>query len=122
MKSIEKKYLVTVEFRYSYTDYSIDSDGQREYTSNKTTLGVYKDISDACNKGNEFLLELEGLYKLNVYANGVTSKKLRLTKFVKLVTNLGYLKTPFEFYLKVTTLNHVPTSDVLNLIIKRLSN
>lgn len=113
-----KKYLVSIEFRYNYIDYQMD----RQLTINTSTIGVFDDINDAYEKGNDVLIELESSYKLNVYKNGTTAKKERLSKFKKLVTNLGYLKTPFEFYMKLTTLDHVPVKDVLHLISKRLEH
>lgn len=118
-----KKYLCTIEFRYT---------SKREYSSggnmhiNKTiTIGVYDTIEDAIIQGNKSLEVLENKFKLHSFSDGQNAIKERFSKngapfggFRNLVTNLAYLKTPFSFYAKIDTLHHEDLeqtiSDVLN--------
>ena len=98
-----EKYLVTIEFRYSDAPDRFDST-----TRNKEiTIGVFDAIDEAYTKGNEALTKLEGRFNLNPHYN----KKERFSKNggafgsnKHLITNLRYLKTPFQFFAKITTL------------------
>ena len=110
-----ERYLVTIEFRYN-------SPPKSEYDScHKTktiTAGVYDTFEDACKEGNKLLEHLEGKFDLNVYANGVTAPKERFSinggpmrSKKSLIADLGYLKTPFRFYAKITTLYYRPIEE-----------
>lgn len=97
-------YLVQIEFRY--TDFK---NGEREHNSKTVTIGVYEAAQEAYNAGNAVLELLETQFKLNQNYN----RKERLSANggwvggpKHLITNLGYLKTPFEFYLQVTKLKY----------------
>ena len=104
------KYLVTIEFRYSDAPKNDD-----KFTRcNKTiTIGVYDNFDDACIGGNNLLEKLESKFEIHSFPDGSKAKKDRFSKNggcfgrkCDLVTNLAYLKTPFEFYAKITTLKH----------------
>lgn len=92
-----KKYLVDIEFRY------------RDNRFSKTiTIGVYDNFTDACTNGNSVLEQLEDLYP----KSHSQSTKERFSQNGgpcgtqnNLITNLGYLKTPFDFFARVNTLN-----------------
>lgn len=104
-----EKYLITLEFRY------LDSLNDDDY-SNKSktiTIGVYDDFEEACREGNKTLEQLESKFELHTFPDGRKANKDRFSKNGgcfgsknTLVTNLAYLKTPFEFYAKITTLKY----------------
>jgi len=99
-----EKHLVTIEFRYldapKYTDDST-------YKGKIVTIGVFDDFDEACVGGNEILEEMEKIFPLNLNYN----RKERFSKNSgclggkkDLISNLGYLETPFTFFIKITTL------------------
>tara|TARA_R110002073_G_scaffold3315_1_gene22321 strand:+ start:562 stop:912 length:351 start_codon:yes stop_codon:yes gene_type:complete len=99
-----KKYLVSIEFRYSKDDL---------YGSKEVIIGVYDDFEEACIGGNNLLINLESKFKLHTFPSGTVAKKDRFSKNGgcfgsknTLVTNSAYLRTPFDFYAKITTLNY----------------
>lgn len=119
-----KKYLVTIEFRYT---------SKREYQRggnmriDKTiTIGVFDDLDSACIEGNKMLEVLESKFKIHVYPQGNEVKRQRFSKngFLgtpnTLVTNLAYLQTPFEFYAKITTLHYEDTAQAIEEVLKDL--
>lgn len=105
-----EKYLVTIEFRYS------DAPNHPDDMTSKNkmvTIGVYDSFDDACLNGNTILENLESKFAIHVFPNGSEAKRDRFSKpggcfgsKNTLVTNLAYLKTPFEFYAKITTLKY----------------
>ncbi len=100
------KELVTIEFRYLDAP---KSDLVGPHKSKKITIGVYDTLDEAMNAGNKALEVLEDYFKLNTAYN----KKERFSKNGgcfgypnRLITNLGYLQTPFEFYASITKLSY----------------
>jgi len=102
-----KKYLLTIEFRYSDAPKF-----ENDLTSqNKTvTIGVFDEFDTAAIKGNEVLEVFEKHFKLNSHYN----RKERFSKNggcfgspKTLITDLAYLQTPFSFYAKIETLNYL---------------
>ena len=98
--------LVTIEFRYRDKPTG-DYDGG--YRSKTITIGVYDTFDEAVLEGNKVLEILESKYPLNPHYN----RKDRFSKNggcfgypKRLITNLAYLRTPFEFYAKIETLNY----------------
>ena len=87
------KYLVTLEYRYNEKPNSLGG----TYRSKIDTIGVFDEIEKAIINGNNILIELEKHFKLNQNYN----RKSRLSEDKKLITNLGYLITPFDFFLKI---------------------
>lgn len=116
-----EKYLVTIEFRYSDAP-KYDDDLT---CKNKTvTIGVYDDYDEACVYGNKLMENLESKFKLHKFPNGLEAKQERFSKNGgcfgtkhNLITNLAYLKTPFEFYAKITTLKYDAIDDVINDVV-----
>lgn len=109
----QKKYLVQLELRYRDAPDDNDEDGLTQVNV-VTTLGVFDDVNDAYKIGNECLEELENRFPLNKNWN----KRYRLGANngpfgypTHLISNLGYLITPFEFYLSVKTLKYLPIID-----------
>jgi len=122
-----KKYLLIIEFRYSDAPKHEDGCDSR---NKKITIGVFDDFDDACIEGNKLMVNLESKFDLHVYPNGNgVAKKERFSKHGgcfgsshTLITNLAYLKTPFDFYAKISTL-HIDSvdetiEDVLNSVRK----
>ncbi len=116
-----EKYLVRIEFRYS--DAPETEDG---YTSKhkKVTIGVYDTFEEACKNGNNLLETLESKFKLHQFPDGSKASKKRFSKNggsfgskKTLVTNLAYLKTPFEFYAKIETLEYSPIDEVVENVV-----
>ena len=116
-----EKYLVRIEFRYSDTP-------ETEYRStskNKmVTIGVYDSFEDACQNGNNLLEVLESKFELHQFPDGSKASNKRFSKNGgcfgsknTLVTNLAYLKTPFEFYAEIETLKYNPIDEVIENIV-----
>ena len=88
-----KQYLLTMELMYSDEANSYGSTSRVE----KNTVGVYNTIEEAL-KNADFVCEtLESRFPLNENYN----TKQRLSKRPHLMSNLGYIRTPFDFYLKI---------------------
>ena len=103
------EYLVTVDFRYHILGKYKD---EIEYKSKEIVIGVYKDFNNACKYGNNFLIKMEKKFNLHVFPGGRKAKKERFSKNggafgsrKNLITNMAYLKTPFDFFAKITTLH-----------------
>ena len=101
-----EKYLLQVEFRYDDIP-SVENDGTSR--SVKTTVGIYDTFDEACSRGNDVLEKFESRFELHTFPDGAKAKKDRFGKIGKykltLITNLAYLKTPFSFFVKISTLN-----------------
>jgi len=105
-----EKYLLKLELRYSDAPKEVDG----HTTRNKIiTIGVYDNFDDACINGNALLIKLEGRFDKHTFPNGSKASSERFSKNGgcfggknDLVTNLAYLKTPFEFYAKIETLKY----------------
>lgn len=120
-----KKYLVTIEFRYT---------SKREYSSggnmhvNKTiTIGTFDNFDMAISEGNKQMEVLESKFKIHTFPQGNEAKKERFSKNGgcfnspnTLITNLAYLKTPFEFYAKIVTLHYEDTAQAIEEVLKDL--
>lgn len=99
------KELVTIEFRYR-----VVPEGAFGGNGNKTiTIGVFDTFDEAIVEGNKALEVFEKKFKLNSTWN----RKERFSKkggvfgtAVRLITNSAYLRTPFDFYAKITKLDY----------------
>lgn len=116
-----KKYLVRIEFRYS--DAPKTEDGYIS-KNKKVTIGVYDTFEDACKNGNNLLEVLESKFELHQFPDGTKASKKRFSKSGGsfggkkiLVSSLAYLKTPFEFYAKIETLEYSPIEEVIENIV-----
>ncbi len=115
-----EKYLVTIEFRY------LDAPKGEYDSSHKSktiTIGVFDSIDEAHNEGNKSLEVLESKFKMHTFPQGYEAAKERFSKkggcfgsAKNLITNLAYLKTPFEFYAKVTTLKYLDINETISNI------
>lgn len=116
-----EKYLVRIEFRYSdapETEYGW-------HDKNKVvTIGIYDTFEDACKSGNNLLGVLESKFELHQFPDGRKASKERFSKNggsfgskKNLVTNLAYLKTPFDFYAKIETLEYSPIDKVIEDVV-----
>lgn len=104
------KYLVTIEFRY--VGKPRFEDGSTSF-NREITIGVYDTFDQAANNGNNLLKKLENKFDLHVFPDGRKAKKERFSKNGgafggkrDLISNSAYLKTPFTFYVKITTLKY----------------
>jgi len=112
------KYLLTLEFRFT----SVNKDKTDTNCNNKTiTLGVFDSFEDACIEGNKNLEIMESRFSLHVFPKGHFANKERFSKNggcfnsrKNLITNLAYLKTPFDFYFKITNLNYQNIESFIN--------
>lgn len=117
-----KKYIVTIEFRYSDAPRHEDDFTSR---NKEITIGIYDDFDSACIGGNDLIKSLESKFKLHVFPKGRgTAKKERFSKNGgafgskrDLITNLAYLQTPFAFFAKIKTLNYDPIDEVLDDVV-----
>jgi len=117
-----EKYLVTIEFRYSDAPKTEDGCTSRSKT---VTIGVYDTFDDACSNGNDLLEKLESKFDIHTFPNGSKAKRDRFSKNGgcfgsknTLVTNLAYLKTPFEFYAKIETLKYCHINESIDDVIE----
>lgn len=116
-----EKYLVRIDFRYS--DAPKTEDGCT--SKNKmVTIGVYDTFEDACQNGNNLLEVLESKFELHQFPDGSKASKERFSKNggafgskKTLVTDLAYLKTPFNFYAEIETLNYNPIDEVIDEVV-----
>lgn len=116
-----EKYLVKIEFRYSdapETEYGSTSKNKM------VTIGVYDTFEDACRNGNNLLETLESKFELHKFPDGRKAPKERFSKNggcfggkKTLVTNLAYLKTPFEFYANIETLEYSPIDEIIEDVV-----
>ena len=103
------EYLVTIEFRYSDIPNSYGSTCR----SNTITIGVYGTLEEAITEGNNSLEVFEKQFKLNTAWN----RKERFTKQVRLISELAYLQTPFNFFAKITTLQYSNLEEKINNVV-----
>tara|TARA_R110000765_G_scaffold5492_2_gene17214 strand:+ start:526 stop:924 length:399 start_codon:yes stop_codon:yes gene_type:complete len=118
-----EKFLVTIEFRYN--DVLRHKKGWTQKTK-KVTIGVYDNFDDACKEGNKLMENLESKFDLHIFPNGKgTAKRERFSRNdgcfgskKNLITNLAYLKTPFQFFANITTLKY----DVIDNVIEEVTD
>jgi len=115
-----EKHLVTIEFRYSSAPDKFDSTSQDKVV----TIGVYDDFDEACKEGNKALELLESKFDIHTFPQGNKAKKERFSKNGgcfgsknTLVSNLAYLKTPFQFFAKIETLKLDSLEDAVNEVV-----
>jgi len=94
------KYLVTMEYRYS----DAPDDFNCTYRNKEDTIIISDNIKEAIKEGNKVLIELEKNFKLNPNYN--IKQRLGVGYMKRLISNLGYINTPFTFFLKITELKH----------------
>lgn len=116
-----EKYLVTIEFRYSDAP---QTENGSTLKNKAVTIGVYDTFDDACINGNNLLETLESKFELHEFPGGRKAPKERFSKNEgcfgsknTLVTNLAYLKTPFDFYAKIQTLKYSDIDESINDVV-----
>ena len=116
-----EKYILTIEFRYWNAPKN-----QNNFTSQtkKITIGVYDNLDHACFNGNILLEKLERKFDIHTFLNGTKSKQHRFSKNSEcsenkniLITNLGYLKTPFDFCAKIEILRYDLIDELIDEIV-----
>ncbi len=117
-----EKYLVKIEFRYSDAPKKFSNS---TYENKKVTIGVYDDYDEACLNGNKLLERLESMFPIHVFPKGNEAKRERFSKNGgcfggknALVTNLAYLKTPFDFYASIDTLKYEPIDESIHDVVE----
>ena len=112
-----EKFLVTIEFRYNDEPNRFGSTSKDKVV----TVGVYDTFDEAAKQGNSVLETLEGKFPLHVFPGGHKAARERFSanggsfgSKKALVTNLAYLKTPFDFYAQIVTLHHTPVSEAID--------
>lgn len=117
------KELVTIEFRYRDAPIGEFDSGHLTKT---ITIGVFDTLEQAIIEGNKALEVFEKNFELQRFPNGNNAKKNRFGKnngcfgsATRLVTPLAYLRTPFDFYAKITKLTY---GDVEQTIIEVLES
>lgn len=116
-----EKHLVTIEFRYSDAP---KHEGDFTCKGKTVTIGVYDTFDEACQHGNALMENLESKFQLHEYPDGRKGSRARFSKNGgcfgskrDLISNLAYLRTPFEFYAKITTLKHDVIDDAINDVV-----
>lgn len=116
------KELVTIEFRYMDKPISEDFSGS---ISKTITIGVFDTLDEAIIEGNKTLEIFEKNFKLHTFPNGRIAPKERFSKnggcfgsANKLITNLAYIQTPFEFYAKITTLKYASIDATISEVLE----
>ena len=117
-----QKYLVQIEFRYL----DVPKNEMHSTSKNKfVTIGVYDTFEQACKNGNKLLETLESKFELHIFPSGVKATKERFSlnggayrSKKDLITDLAYLKTPFSFFAKITTLNYLDIDETINEVLE----
>jgi hypothetical protein len=97
------KELLIIEFRYNDKPKSEFFGG---YKTKTVTIGVFDTIDEAIVESNKVLEILESKFKLHVFPKGNLAIKDRFSLSNRLISNLAYLQTPFDFYAKIKTLKY----------------
>ena len=122
-----EKYLVTIEFRYLGIP---KNEFHSSSMNKKVTIGIFDEFEDAWKGGNKILELLESKFKLHVFPNGKgEAKKERFSKNGgafgsknNLITDLAYLKTPFSFFAKITTLKLDSVEESIDEVLSSVKN
>lgn len=115
---MKTKQLLTVEFRFT-------NKRRGDYKTRTVTIGVYDTFEEVMIEGYKQLELLESTFPLHKFPSGKQANKERFslnggafgTKKT-LITNLAYLKTPFDFYFKITELKYLSLEDSLLLVME----
>ena len=116
------KELVSIEFRYMDKPKNEAFSGHESKT---ITIGVYDTLDEAIIEGNKALEVLESKFKLHIFPDGREAKKDRFGKTndcfgnpTRLITNLAYLKTPFEFYAQIKQLKFNDVEETIGEVLE----
>lgn len=117
------KELVTIEFRYRDKP---KGEHDSEHKNKTITIGVYDTLEEAIVEGNKVLEILEKQFKLHVFPNNKgEAKKERFSKnggcfgsANRLISNLAYLQTPFDFYAKIEKLTYADIEQTITEVLE----
>ena len=116
-----KKELVTIEFRYVGVP---KGNWDCHWKDKIITIGVYDTFDEAIIEGNKALEKLEKRFKLNPNYN----IKERFSKNGgcfgcknRLISNVAYLITPFEFYAKIEELYYDEVDKTIDNVIESIN-
>jgi hypothetical protein len=114
------KELVTIEFRYR------DKPKNEHFSGRETktiTIGVFDTFDEAIIEGNKALEIFEKKFELNSAWN----RKERFSKnggcfgsANRLISELAYLRTPFSFFAKITTLHYNEVEESINGVLEAI--
>lgn len=112
-----ESYLVDIEFRYN--DKKPEKDDY-DYVSKTVTIGVFDTLEEANEEGNKMIETLEKHFELHKFHQGHYAARERFSKNGgcfgsrnDLITNLAFLKTPFDFYAHVKKLKHLDLEEMI---------
>jgi hypothetical protein len=113
-----EKFLVSIEFRYN--DAPRYADGGT-HQNKEVTIGVFETFGAACAAGNKLMEEMESRFKLHRFPNGSEAAKERFSLHggpfhskKDLITDLAYMKTPFNFFASIKTLRFDEIDTAIN--------
>lgn len=116
------KELVTIEFRYHDKPESEHFSG---YKTKTITIGIFDTFEEAIIEGNEALKVFENHFSIHTFPDGRKANKDRFGKnngpfgvATRLVSPLAYLKTPFDFYAKITKLTHSDVGQAISEVLE----
>lgn len=117
------KFLLAIDFRYHKIP---ENEYESEYKNKIVTIGVFDTFDEASKEGNKVLENIfEKKFELHKFDTGNYAPKQRFSKDggcfgskKALVTNLGYLKTPFEFYFKITELKYFDIEETIDDLVE----
>ena len=99
------KYLVKIEFRYNA---KVPNEQDSSYKRKEIAIAICETFDEATQKGNEAL----EIFEKHFESNKAYNRKERFSKNggpfgtkEDLISNLGYLKNPFPFLLKLKRWN-----------------
>jgi hypothetical protein len=104
------KYQVDIEFRYT----TKNDDDETDYHFKTCVIGIYNTLDDAVQAGNIMLeSQLETRFKLNEHWN----VKERFSKNNVLISELAYLRTPFQFFARIKPLHFTDVGEAVENIL-----
>jgi len=116
------KELVTIEFRFRDKPKGEWDSG---HPSKTITIGVFDTFEEAIIEGNKVLETLEKHFKIHVYPNKSEARRERFSKnggcfgsARRLVTDLAYLQTPFNFFAKIEKLTYNDVEETINEVLE----
>jgi hypothetical protein len=118
------KELLTIEFRYHDKP---KGDWDSEHKNKTITLGVFDTLEEAIVEGNKAMEVFEKHFKLHTFPDGRNAKNDRFSKSggcfgmaQRLITPLAYLRCPFDFYAKITTLTYSDVEETILEVLKSI--
>ena len=105
--------MAQIEFRYCWQDV----DDETQYKSELCTIGVYNTIEDAVREGNKELEKIDSRFPLNPNYNVKRRFETR-PRFGNLITELDWVRTPFQIFANIVELKHKDITATIDNILK----